>query len=313
MRKILFLFVMWLAVQTASAQIAAKYQVHRGDTYASIAEKFGMTEGELRRKNSGKRHLYAGMTINVVDYYNGRPARISSPRESYDDRVDMDNYDSAESSYGSYSNSFLDDPDFQEAQRLEKMHKFKDAAKLYSKVIDRNPSAVLFFTRGVCYYQNKKWKKAISDFEYALNARDANATLRSECERYLDSAYEQRAISQERSANTWAGILTGVVAVGAVADALSHDKKDHGKGNRDGHQANGGQQRGGDRQQAGGQQRGGDRQQAGGQQRGGDRQQAGGQQRGGNNRQQTSGQQRGGNRPQGQRGNDERRGQRNRD
>ena len=178
----------------------------------------------------------------------------------------------------------MDDPSFQEAQRLEQMGKYKDAAKIYSSMIDRNPSAPLYFVRGVCYYQNKKWKNAIADFEHVMNSRDASDELLDECERYLDSAYEQREIKRERNAATWAGILTGVVAVGVVADAISSDSgSGHHKGNRNDKQANG-QRRDGNN----------------------NGKQAGGQQRGGNNRPQAGGQQRGGNRPQGQRGNGER-------
>lgn len=302
MRKCLFLIVLWLAAAAVSAQLAAKYQVQRGDTYASIAEKFGMTENELRHKNPGKRHLYAGMNIDIIDYYNGRPRNIQ--RERYDDRVDMGGYEDSRRVYGTSSYTLMDDPSFQEAQRLEQMGKYKDAAKIYSSMIDRNPSAPLYFVRGVCYYQNKKWKNAISDFEYVMNARDASDALLDECEQYLESAHEQRELKRERNAATWAGILTGVIAVGAVADAISsHDSHDHQRGNRDSQHRNG-QQRGGNRdgQQAGNQQRSGNR----------DGQQASRQPRGGN-RQQADGQQRGGNRPQGQRGNGERRNQRNRD
>ena len=287
MRKFLFLIALWLAATTASAQIAAKYQVQRGDTYASIAEKFGMTERELRHENPGKRHLYAGMTINIIDYNNGRPRNIQ--RERYDDRVDMNDYESSGSGYETRSYSLMDDPSFQEAQRLEQMGKYKDAAKIYTRMIDSNPATPLYFVRGVCYYQNKKWKNAISDFEYVMNSPDASNALLDECEQYLVSAREQRELKRERNATTWAGILTGVIAVGAVADALSsHDGPDHHKGNRDRKQADN-QRRDGNRPQANGQQRGGNR----------DGQQAGNQQRGGN-------------RPQGQRGNGERRNQRNR-
>ena len=288
MRKCLFLIVLWLAAAAVSAQLAAKYQVQRGDTYASIAEKFGMTENELRHKNPGKRHLYAGMNIDIIDYYNGRPRNIQ--RERYDDRVDMGGYEDSGRAYGTSSYSLMDDPSFQEAQRLEQMGKYKDAAKIYSKMIDRNPAAPLYFIRGVCYYQNKKWKNAIADFEHVMNSRDASDELLDECERYRDSAHEQREIKRERNAATWAGILTGVVAVGVVADAISSDSgSGHHKGNRNDKQANG-QRRDGNN----------------------NGKQAGGQQRGGNNRPQAGGQQRGGNRPQGQRGNGERRGQRSR-
>ena len=188
----MFLIVLWLAAAAVSAQLAAKYQVQRGDTYASIAEKFGMTENELRHKNPGKRHLYAGMNIDIIDYYNGRPRNIQ--RERYDDRVDMGGYEDSGRAYGTSSYALMDDPSFQEAQRLEQMGKYKDAAKIYSSMIDRNPSAPLYFVRGVCYYQNKKWKNAIADFEHVMNARDASGELLDECERYLDSAHEQREI-----------------------------------------------------------------------------------------------------------------------
>lgn len=300
MGKYLIIIALWLAAATADAQIAAKYQVQRGDTYATIAEKFGMTENELRHENPGKRHLYAGMTINIIDYNNGRPRNIR--RDSYDDRVDMGGYETADRDYGTRSYSLMDDPSFQEAQRLEQMGKYKDAAKIYSKMIDQNPATPLYFIRGVCYYQNKKWKNAISDFEYVMNSRDASDELLDECERYLESAHEQREIKRERNAATWAGILTGVVAVGVVADAISGSSSDSHKGNRNDRQANG-QRRDGNNngKQASGQQRGGNR----------DSQQTSAQQ-GGNNRQQAGGQQRGGNRPQGQRGNGERRTQRSR-
>ena len=115
MRKCLFLIVLWLAAAAVSAQLAAKYQVQRGDTYASIAEKFGMTENELRHKNPGKRHLYAGMNIDIIDYYNGRPRNIQ--RERYDDRVDMGGYEDSGRDYGTRSYALMDDPSFQEAQR----------------------------------------------------------------------------------------------------------------------------------------------------------------------------------------------------
>lgn len=303
MRKFLYSIILWLAATTASAQIAAKYQVQRGDTYASIAEKFGMTENELRHENPGKRHLYAGMTINIIDYNNGRPTRNNSQRDRYDDRVDMGGYDTSDRAYGTTSYSLMDDPSFQEAQRLEQMGKYKEAAKIYSNMIDRNPATPLYFIRGVCYYENKKWKNAIADFEYVMNSRDASNELLDECERYLESAHEQRQLKRERTATTWAGILTGVVAVGAVADALSSSSShsDRHNGRRDDKQANAPRRDG--NKQAGAPQRGGNRD---------GNKQAGAPQRDGNK--QANAPQRGGNRPQGQRGNGngERRNQRNR-
>ena len=131
MRMLLILIALWLTTTSASAQIAAKYQVQRGDTYASIARKFGMTEDELRHENPGKRHLYAGMSINIIDYNNGRPRNINIQRDRYDDRVDMEDYETSDRAYGTSSYSLLDDPSFQEAQRLEQMGKYKDAAKIY--------------------------------------------------------------------------------------------------------------------------------------------------------------------------------------
>jgi hypothetical protein len=117
-----------------------------------------------------------------------------------------------------------------EAQNYERTGDYKKAIKSYSRVIKSSPSASNYFSRGVCYYQTKKWKKAISDFEYVIDAPDCSRKMRRECARYLDDAYEQAAIAKEKRTNVLAGILPGVVAVGVVADAVSSHGKKNDKG-----------------------------------------------------------------------------------
>lgn len=197
-----------LAAMTVSAQRSMTHRVQRGETPASIARKYGMTEDELYRRNPNVRNYYAGTFVNVVDYY-----------------------DDSGSSYGSSSlSSSSANPDLVEAQNYERTGDYKKAIKSYSRVIKSSPSASNYFSRGVCYYQTKKWKKAISDFEYVIDAPDCSRKMRRECARYLDDAYEQAAIAKEKRTNVLAGILAGVVAVGVVADAVSSHGKKNDKG-----------------------------------------------------------------------------------
>ena len=197
-----------LAAMTVSAQRSMTHRVQRGETPASIARKYGMTEDELYRRNPNVRNYYAGTFVNVVDYY-----------------------DDGGSSYGSSAlSSSSANPDLVEAQNYERTGDYKKAINSYSRVIKSSPSACNYFSRGVCYYQTKKWKKAISDFEYVIDAPDCSRKMRRECARYLDDAYEQAAIAKEKRTNVLAGILAGVVAVGVVADAVSSHGKKNDKG-----------------------------------------------------------------------------------
>ncbi len=214
-----------LVVIPLSAQRPTKYRVQRGETIASIARKFGMTEKELKRINEDLSYCYAGMIILVKD------KRGAAAEEHYDDYADDGGYTDDRIDMGAPATMAapLGDPLLEEAHQLEQMGKFKQAVKCYDKVLDRGPSAELFYQRGVCYFQMKKWKKAIEDFERVTRSNDATHDLRSRSEDFIDEAYMRWDKAKERRANTWAGIIGGVVAVGAVADALSgpSSKGDH--------------------------------------------------------------------------------------
>ncbi|MBQ6681026.1 MAG: tetratricopeptide repeat protein [Prevotella sp.] len=207
MKRNLILLWLMLAAMTVSAQRSMTHRVQRGETAASIAHKYGMTEDELYRRNPNVRNYYAGTYINVVDYYD----------------------DSGSNSNMSLSEAY-GNPDLAEAQNYERTGDYKKAIKSYSRVIKVNPTASNYYSRGLCYYQTKKWKKAISDFEYVIDAPDCSRMMRRECARYLDDAYERAAIAKEKRTNVIAGILAGVVAVGVAADALSSSSKKHDKG-----------------------------------------------------------------------------------
>ena len=209
-----------------SAQRPIKYQVKRGETLASIAKKFGMTENELKRMNDDLSYCYAGMLILVRD------KRGDSRDDDYyeddggdyaDDRVNID------APAVPFSDPLID-----EARMLEERGEFKKAVKCYDKLLDRGPSAPLFYSRGVCYFQMKKWKKSIEDFERVTRSNDASSDLIASSEDYIDEAYMRWDEAKERSTNTWAGIVAGAVAIGAVADALSGPSNSS-KSNKGGH------------------------------------------------------------------------------
>ena len=67
MKRYLIMLLLALVVIPMSAQRPTKYRVQRGETIASIARKFGMTEKELKRINEDLSYCYAGMIILVKD------------------------------------------------------------------------------------------------------------------------------------------------------------------------------------------------------------------------------------------------------
>ena len=223
MKKLIVMLLLAMAVMTAEAQRVMSYQVKRGEDLASIAQRFGMTERELKALNDGLSYCYAGMTIEVKDYR----GRGDVDDGYYDDRVDMGD---------GLAGGWTADPDVAEAQRLEQSGHYKQAVKSYSRAIERNPSVELLFSRGMCYFEMKKWKNAIADLERVSRSRHCPDDLRRSCDDYLDEAYARQDEARERRSNTWAGIAAGVVGVAVVADALSSGGGSKGgKGDKDGH------------------------------------------------------------------------------
>ena len=63
MRKLFFFLLLSFSVTAWAQQM--EHKVQRGETYASIAQKYGVTEAALRKANGNKATAYVGMTIKI--------------------------------------------------------------------------------------------------------------------------------------------------------------------------------------------------------------------------------------------------------
>lgn len=65
-RKVLAIAAILLIALPASAQTTQTHIVKRGETFSSIASKYGITESELRTANPNVKNCYAGTKLNIV-------------------------------------------------------------------------------------------------------------------------------------------------------------------------------------------------------------------------------------------------------
>ena len=102
----------------------------------------------------------------------------------------------------------------EEAGRLYNSGDYKKAAKAFSGVIKNEPTALAYYNRALCYYNMRKWKKAVRDCESALSCYPSRS-LRDAVDALYDDASRRRQDQLDRRANLWTNIAAGV-AVGAV-------------------------------------------------------------------------------------------------
>ena len=116
----------------------------------------------------------------------------------------------------------------EEAGRLYNSGDYKKAAKAFSGVIKNEPTALAYYNRALCYYNMRKWKKAVRDCESALSCYPSRS-LRDAVDALYDDASRRRQDQLDRRANLWtniaAGVAVGAVVTGAIVDAANDGKK----------------------------------------------------------------------------------------
>ena len=98
------------------------------------------------------------------------------------------------------------------------------AAKNYSKAISYEPSATLYFNRGLANYKKESYGSAKNDFKEYLHL-DPGGDLSSRARELYDSAEELHKEKKARRAEMWGNIIASVVLVGAqVANTYMQTK-----------------------------------------------------------------------------------------
>ena len=167
-----------------------------GETFETIANRYGITLDELLKANPGKVNCYAGMRIAVP-----RPQEspvgnwaISSPAIHYADSLLL------------------------LAKNKSTAGDYKKAIKIYNQVIGMNVrSPYAYAGRGECYYRLGKYKKAAADLNHAIYSDELAEIERTWCKSALEDVEEQLEARRQRRNEVWANIGLAAASAAAIA------------------------------------------------------------------------------------------------
>ncbi|MBO6187189.1 MAG: LysM peptidoglycan-binding domain-containing protein [Prevotella sp.] len=170
-RFILFLLISFSVVTWAQQ---TEHKVQRGETFASIAKKYGVTEVELRKANANKKAAYVGVKLKIPVIKKVQEERADIPVSS--SQMEVSTSQSTASGGRSYSH--------------------------------------LSFNKGKEYFYKKKWKKAIKAFNEVLSDPLADENTKQQSQQFLAQAQKLYKERQERREAFWSRLSEGFKDLG---------------------------------------------------------------------------------------------------
>lgn len=167
-----------------------------GETFESIANKYDITISDLQAANSGKNVCYAGMKI-IIPQPSKSPVgdnKVSSPVIIYADSLLL------------------------VAKKLSSQGLYKKAIKIYNNLIDMNVRTPYAYAgRGECNFCLKKYKKAKTDLNHAINSGKLAEIEKDWCEDALEDVEKAIVEKRERNNAIFSKIGLTFAATAAVA------------------------------------------------------------------------------------------------
>ena len=189
MKKLLILIFAVTAWTGILAQ-QLSHIVQRGETFELIARRYNISVQQLMDANPEVNQCFVGYKLNLPEI-----AKLNTRIVTITD-----------------NDIIL----AEKASEYIKSGNYRKATATYTKIIENNPSSILYFGRGVSYYNREKYKSAISDFEMAMSRSDCSDEMKIQCERLISTAEKLRAEQHERRNKVWGGIAAVVVGAAAV-------------------------------------------------------------------------------------------------
>lgn len=201
MSGIKYLFILLSFACVSQAQII-QHQVQRGETIGSVAKLYGITQAELLSLNPQLTSIfYIGVDLDL--------------RIGYEQTI----YTKAE---------FLKSQhDKKEAENLFNQKKYKKAAKCYSELIacNKEPNLdILYFNRGMCYYNAKKYKDAMYDFNKTV-AITQSKELSENASNMYSVAQQAKLARDEKWANIGLATLASAIVITDAAIQVNQNNK----------------------------------------------------------------------------------------
>ena len=196
MKSRLFIILFLLAITIPVAGQQKTIIVGFGETFETIAVKYGITLSDLKTANPGKERCYAGMKL-IVPQPQISPIGISG----------------VSSDLVRQSDSLLI-----LAKAVRSSGQYKKAIKIYDKVINMSVRRAYGYAgRGECHYDLKNLKKAKSDLTSAIISGELASIEKSWCEDALEEVEKGLQTKREKRNRVWRNIGLAVAATAAVA------------------------------------------------------------------------------------------------
>lgn len=166
-----------------------------GDTFETIANKYGISISDLMEVNPGKDVCVTGMEL-IIPQPSKSPvgnADITSPIILRADSLLL------------------------EAKSKAMSGKYKKALKMYNKVLDmnvRNPYA--YAGRGECYFGMKKYKEAKANLNIAINSGQLAEIEKGWCMDALEDVEKEIKAKRQRMRVAWRNVGLTLAAAAAV-------------------------------------------------------------------------------------------------
>lgn len=198
MRFLLFAIACLCSFSMSSEEMI-EHVVQRGETFALIADRYGITEQMLRNANSHIDACYTGLTLQI------NPNDIETMRK-YREQIEAER--AAREMYSMY----------EQAWALMDDGEYKSAQKVFDKIIARSPATALaYYNRGVCKFNREKWEDAASDFGLAIGCQDCDDELKEKSSELKEIAWQNQEIYEQNRANAWLEVLNAGVAATSTA------------------------------------------------------------------------------------------------
>lgn len=220
------LWSLLLMAETAMAQTQT-ITVGRGETFALIAKRYGMTVDELKQMNPSAIDGVVGMKLQVKLKKVEKQAAVSTPTSISSSSKFANKKDNKKKNANEEDN--LDEIWkivllSEEAAAYIQKEEIGKAIKTYDKLIKLNPNGRWYMEKGTCYSIEEKYKTAIKQYEIALARNDMDNEQIDICKEYLANAKRLQNEKSARRKAAWANVgaaLAVGVAVAGTAYAAS--------------------------------------------------------------------------------------------
>ena len=214
MKKLVITILLSLGIGAPALAQQTEHQVKRGETFASIAAKYGITEAALRKANADKKTAYAGLKLRIP------VSKVTSKSVTSDTTVPSS----------------------------------KPAVQPFSPTTEYsdNSNSLANFNKGKDYFYNKKWKKAIKAFNEVLSDPLADENTKQQSQQFLVQAQKQQQERKERREAFWNMLSTSLKAVGNTLTETVDVLQQHENRNNNTYAQNQGEQSGIDGNQSSG-------------------------------------------------------------